>query len=139
MEEAEGGNGFKYCDNLGELMEMTAVTRLYPPVPVKKWYIADSDLTVQEVLEVHAAFLSSLTHHLLTPSAPWATRCWSCTTSLRCQSATFPRANAQGSSTLWTSWGTPLLTTQRHSTPRAWRSQHYALGQVPHFGVHAVG
>jgi CBS domain-containing protein len=52
MEEAEGGSGFKYCDNLGELMEMTAVTRLYPPVPVKKWYIADSDLTVQEVLEV---------------------------------------------------------------------------------------
>lgn len=57
MEEAEGSSGFKYCDNLGDLMEMTAVTRLYPPVPVKKWYIADSDLTVQAVLEVHATFL----------------------------------------------------------------------------------
>jgi CBS domain-containing protein len=45
------GAGFKYCDNLGDLLEMTRVTQLYPPAPVKKWYIADSDQTIQEVLE----------------------------------------------------------------------------------------
>lgn len=59
MEERDG-DGFKYCDNLGDLLQMTKADAIYPAASAKKWYVADSNLTVQEVLEVFPQPLRTL-------------------------------------------------------------------------------